>query len=39
MIDKAGENINELEKAVAEKLGVKYAVGLSSGMASLHMVL
>ncbi len=36
-ITTAGENINELEKAVAEKLGVKYAVGLSSGTAALHM--
>lgn len=33
----AGENINELEKDVAEKVGVKYAVGLSCGTAALHM--
>ena len=33
----AGTNINELERLVAEKVGVKYAVGLSSGTAALHM--
>ena len=38
-ITTAGENINELEKAIAEKLGVKYAVGLSSGTAALHMAI
>ncbi len=32
-----GDNINELEKNVAEKTGVKYAVGLSSGTAALHL--
>lgn len=32
-----GENINELEKIVAKKVGVKYAVGLSCGTAALHM--
>jgi len=32
-----GENINEAEKLVAEKLGCKYAVGLSSGTAALHL--
>ncbi len=32
-----GENINILEKAVAEKVGVKCAVGLSCGTAALHM--
>lgn len=32
-----GENIRELEKLVAEKLGVNYAVGLASGTAALHM--
>ncbi len=32
-----GENINELERLVAEKEGVRYAVGLSSGTAALHM--
>lgn len=32
-----GENINELEKLVAEKIGVKYAVALSTGTAALHL--
>lgn len=32
-----GENINEVEKQVAEKIGCKYAVGLSSGTAALHL--
>jgi len=36
-ITTAGENINELEKYVAEKLGVKYAVGLSCGTAAIHL--
>ena len=35
----AGENIDALEKAVAEYIGVKYAVGLSSGTAALHMAI
>ena len=32
-----GENINEVEKVAAEKAGVKYAVGLSSCTAALHL--
>ena len=32
-----GENINELEKAVAEQAGVTHAVGLASGTAALHL--
>ena len=32
-----GKNINEVEKNVAEKIGVKYAVGLSCGTAALHL--
>ena len=32
-----GENINEVEKSIAEKVGVKYAVGLSCGTAALHL--
>lgn len=32
-----GENINRLEKEVAERIGVKYAIGLSSGTAALHL--
>ncbi len=32
-----GENINEVEKQVAECVGCKYAVALSCGTASLHL--
>jgi len=32
-----GENINELEKLVVEKIGVKNAVALSTGTAALHL--
>lgn len=32
-----GENINEIEKQVATKIGRKYAVALSSGTAALHL--
>lgn len=32
-----GENINEVERLVAEKIGCKYAVALSTGTASLHL--
>ena len=32
-----GKNINEVERAVAEKIGVQYAVALSAGTASLHI--
>ena len=32
-----GENINEVERLIADKTGVKYAVGLSAGTAALHM--
>ena len=32
-----GENINEVERQIAEKVGCKYAVGLSAGTAALHM--
>lgn len=33
----AGTNINEIERLCAEKVGVKYAVALSAGTASLHL--
>ena len=36
-VSTVGENINEVEKQLAEKIGVKYAVGLSAGTASLHL--
>lgn len=32
-----GKNINEVERVVAEIIGCKYAVALSSGTAALHM--
>lgn len=32
-----GENINEVERLMAEKLGCKYAVALSAGTAALHL--
>ncbi len=36
-VSTVGENINEVERQVAEKIGRKYAVGLSTGTAALHM--
>ncbi len=32
-----GENINEIERLAAEKIGCKYAVALSCGTAALHL--
>lgn len=32
-----GENINEVERITTEKIGCKYAVGLSAGTAALHL--
>ena len=32
-----GENINEVERQIAEKVGCKYAVALSAGTAALHL--
>jgi len=34
-----GKNINVVEEEIAEKVGVKYAVGLSCGTASLHLAM
>ena len=34
-----GENINEVERLAAEKVGVKYAVALSAGTAALHLAM
>lgn len=34
-----GRNINEVERIVAEKIGCKYAVGLSAGTAALHLAM
>ena len=36
-ITTAGDNINKVEKAVAEYVGCKYAVALSAGTAALHL--
>lgn len=36
-VSTVGENINIVEKKTAEKIGRKYAVGLSSGTAALHL--
>ena len=36
-VSTVGENINEVEYIVAEKVGRKYAVALSSGTAALHL--
>ena len=35
----AGKNIEEVERLTAEKIGIKYCVGLSAGTAALHMAL
>ena len=32
-----GENIDQVERQMAERIGVKYAVGLSCGTATLHL--
>lgn len=34
-----GENINEAERIVSEKIGCNYAVGLSCGTAALHLAM
>lgn len=36
-VSTVGENINEVEHMIAEKVGRKYAVALSSGTAALHL--
>ncbi len=36
-VSTVGANINEVEKQVAERIGVKYAVALSCGTAALHL--
>ena len=36
-VSTVGTNINEVEKLVAEYVGVKYAVALSAGTAALHL--
>ena len=34
-----GRNINEVEHRMAERVGCKYAVGLSAGTAALHLAI
>lgn len=34
-----GENINEVERIAAEKIGVRYAVALATGTAALHLAM
>lgn len=36
-VSTVGENINEVERQIAEYVGCKYAVGLSCGTAALHL--
>ena len=36
-VSTVGENINEIERAIASYIGCKYAVALSTGTASLHL--
>ena len=36
-VSTVGANINEIEKTIAEYVGVKYAVALSAGTAALHL--
>ena len=36
-VSTVGKNINEVERLTAEKVGRKYAVGLASGTAALHL--
>ncbi|MCR5295811.1 MAG: DegT/DnrJ/EryC1/StrS family aminotransferase, partial [Clostridiales bacterium] len=36
-VSTVGRNIDEAEKAIAEIIGVQYAVGLSAGTAALHL--
>ena len=37
-VSTVGKNINAVEEEIAEYVGVKYAVGLSAGTATLHLV-
>ena len=36
-VSTVGKNIDEIERLIAEYVGVKYAVGLSAGTAALHL--
>ena len=34
-----GKSINEVERLIAERVGVRYAVALSAGTASIHLAM
>ncbi|MBR5974612.1 MAG: DegT/DnrJ/EryC1/StrS family aminotransferase [Clostridiales bacterium] len=36
-VSTVGENLNEIERQIAEKVGVKYAVALACGTSALHL--
>ncbi len=38
-VSTVGENINQIEKQIAEKIGHKYAVGLGTGTSALHLAI
>ena len=38
-VSTVGDKINEVERMIAEKVGRKYAVALSSGAAALHLAI
>ena len=38
-VSTVGENINEVERLISEKIGCKNAVGLSAGTAALHLAI
>ena len=38
-VSTVGANINEVEKAISQYMGIPYAVGLSSGTAALHLAI
>ena len=38
-VSTVGANINEVERQMAEYIGVKYAVGLSCGTSALHLAI
>lgn len=38
-VSTVGENINEVERMICEKIGCKNAVGLSAGTAALHLAI
>ena len=38
-VSTVGENINEVERQIADYIGCKYAVGLSCGTAALHLAI